>query len=69
VKQIIYRKDVEECAESGWSIGDTAEELDVSYATLYRFLVQENMRYLFRHGNRRLKELKKSNVDTPQRGV
>lgn len=69
MKQIIERKAVEECAASGWSIGDTAEELGVSYPMLYRFLVQENMRHLFRHGNCESKKLKKSNVDTPQNGV
>jgi transposase-like protein len=58
----ISRQDVIDCAKSEYSISDTAEELHVSYQRLYRFIREENLAVLFRHGNASVKKLKKSNV-------
>ena len=62
----IIRQDVIDCANSEYSIGDTAEELGVSYQRLYRFIKQENLFGLFRHGNASVKKLKKSNIAWPR---
>ena len=57
------REAVADCAASGWTIPDVAEEFEVSYSKAYRFIAMNGMKHLFRHGNRRVKELKESNID------
>lgn len=57
------RQAVMDCAASGWTIPDVAEEFDVSYSTAYRFVKVNGLKHLFRHGNRRVEELKDSNID------
>ena len=51
MKELITLKDVEECAASGWTIKDTAEELGVTYDAVYRYLKKHNLQHLFPHGN------------------
>ncbi|MDA8122260.1 MAG: helix-turn-helix domain-containing protein [Deltaproteobacteria bacterium] len=57
------REAVMDCAASGWTIPEVAEEFDVSYSTAYRFVKVNGLKHLFRHGNRRVKELKDSDID------
>ena len=59
----LLRQDVIDCALSGWSISETAEELDVKYHAVYRFAKQEEILHLFRHGNRVMQKLQKSSID------
>lgn len=61
----IRRQDVIDCANSEYSMAETAEELGVSYQRLYRFAKKEKLSQLFRHGNAQMKKLKKSNIARP----
>ena len=63
----IIRQDVIDCAESGWTITETAEELGVKYHRLYRYAKKENLLSLFRHGNRKVQKLQKSDIDMAPR--
>ena len=56
----IIRQDVIDCANSNYSIAETAEELRISYHRLYRFIKRENLYDLFRHGNTSVQKLQKS---------
>jgi transposase len=57
------REAVVDCAASGWTIPDVAEEFGVSYSTAYKFVVKQNLKHLFRHGNKRPEESEDSDID------
>jgi len=57
------REAVVDCADSGWTIPDVAEEFGVSYSTAYKFIVTQNLKHLFKHGNRKSEESEDSGID------
>lgn len=48
-------KAVLDCARSGWSLKDTAEEFCLTYSQIYRFVNIHNISKAFRHGNKKVK--------------
>jgi transposase-like protein len=65
VSRRIQRQEVVDCAESGYSMRDTAEELGVSYFAICRFVKRNDLCDLFRHGNTKAQLLQRSRIDDP----
>ena len=61
------REAVVDCAASGWTIPDVAEEFGVSYSMAYKFVVRHGLKHLFRHGNTRREESADSDIDMTPR--
>ena len=59
-------QDVLDCAQSGWTVAETADEFGVCYNTVHRFIAKHGLKGLFRHGNTNyVKSSTQQSVDHP----